>query len=127
MNRRSPLFVALFLALALVPFSIAAAVAPQDPQIDDDFRQEVVWNFAVLQYVNTRGETVQIPASRLTKVWLLRTVEDRMRLELLYENKDYSQITVDEFHVLRSAPNTSAVDVPVVRAEIDAMAFPAFR
>lgn len=130
MTRRSPLLATVAaLTIGVAPFLAAAALAgppaPQDPA--DGFRQAVAWNFAVLQYVNTRGELVEVPASRINRIALLRTADDRLRLEILFENKDYSLFVADEFHILRSAPNMTAVDVPVVRDDFAAMAFPAFR
>lgn len=122
--------------LALAGGLLAAAVpvlttssAPQDAPArpDDPFYQESTWNLAVLQYTTLRGDVVEIPGRLLQKIWLLKTPEGRLRMELLYENLDYSSVDVRDFTIIRSSPGQTAVDVPIVRAGIDAMAFPGMR
>ena len=95
--------------------------------IEDTFLQASTWNFAVLQYTDGHGNLVEIPARLLTKMWLLKTPEGQLRLELLYENLDYASIDIRTFSLLRSRPGMTSIDVPIVRASIDGMAFPAMR
>jgi hypothetical protein len=129
------MFAALKLALAggvlaaAVPVFSSSAVqepAPASPT-DDTFLQTSTWNFAVLQYTDVQGNLIEIPARLLNKIWLLKTPEGQLRMELLYENLDYASIDVGMFALLRSRPGMTSVDIPIVRASIDGMAFPAMR
>jgi hypothetical protein len=125
------------LKLALAGGVLAAAVpvfsstAVQDPSpataTEDTFLQTSTWNFAVLQYTDSHGNLVEIPARLLNKMWLLKTPEGQLRMELLYENLDYASIDVRTFSLLRSRPGVTSIDIPIVRASIDGMAFPAMR
>lgn len=125
------------LKLALAGGVLAAAVpvlssnSPQDPApasaTEDTFLQASTWNFAVLQYTDGHGNLIEIPARLLSKLWLLKTPEGQLRLEILYENLDYASIDVRMFSLLRSRPGMTSIDVPIVRASIDGMAFPAMR
>lgn len=125
------------LKLTLAGGVLAAAVPvfsstqPQDPApataTEDTFLQASTWNFAVLQYTDGHGNLIEIPARLLSKLWLLKTPEGQLRLEILYENLDYASIDVRMFSLLRSRPGMTSIDVPIVRASIDGMAFPAMR
>lgn len=127
------MFGAVKLALAGGLFAAAIPVlavtgAPQDPlPAASAFHQETTWNLAVLQYTTIKGDTVEVPARLLTKVWLLKTPEGQLRMELLFENRDYSSVEVRNFSLIRSASGTTAVDVPFVRGSIEDMAFPSFK
>ena len=103
---------------------LAMRPAEQEP---DAFAQEATWNLAVLQYSNDRNELVEIPARLLTKVWLLKTEDGRMRMEILFKTRDYTSVDIRDFSVIRTSPGSAAVDVPFVRASIDSMAFPSFK
>ena len=117
------------LAAAVPVFSSATIQdpSPATTAIEDTFLQASTWNFAVLQYTDGHGNLVEIPARLLTKMWLLKTPEGQLRLELLYENLDYASIDIRTFPLLRSRPGMTSIDVPIVRASIDGMAFPAMR
>ena len=99
----------------------------QDKVADDAFRAEAVWNFAVLQFTDGKGELIEIAAKTIQKLWLLSAPEGRWRLEILFANNDYSLIELGSFSIIRRSAKETAVDVPIVRARIDAMAFPAFK
>ncbi|MBK8980549.1 MAG: hypothetical protein IPM29_31995 [Planctomycetes bacterium] len=126
MVRRSFKLASGLAALAVLPLLLS--FAPQDPgEVQDPFRQEMVWNFAVFQYVDSRGNLVEVPARNISRMWFLATREDRLRIEILYENRDFSSVEVSDFHMIRSSPSASAVDVPVVRSRFAGMAFPSFQ
>lgn len=115
------------LLAATVPV-LAASGGRQDAVPNEDpFYQESTWNLALLQYTNAKGDIVEVPARLLTKVWLLKTSEGRLRMEILYENRDYASVDVRDFSIIRSSPGATSVDVPFVRASIGGMAFPAFK
>ena len=118
------------LCAVTIPVLAAPRVVPQDPAPavrQAPFYQESSWNLAVLQYTNARGDVVEVPARLLTRVWLLKTPEGRLRMEILYENRDYTSVDIRDFSIIRSSPGNAAVDVPIVRASIDGMAFPGFK
>ena len=123
-NRTVPLFTGLLL-LAVLPWTLAAFRPPQSPQ--DPFRQQMTWNFAILQYVNAQGQLVEVRAADLSSMRLLVSAETGlMRMELLHENNDYSSVQVQDFHLIRRSSAASSADVPVVRTQVEGMAFPAF-
>lgn len=93
----------------------------------DPFGQESSWSFTVLQYTNTKGDLVEIPARNIAKVWLLKDEDGDLRLELLFQNRDYSSVAVRDFSLIRSSPSAVAVDVPFVRRSISGMQFPAMK
>ena len=112
---------------AAVPVLAVSSGVQDSKTSQDPFYQESTWNLAMLQYTSARGDVVEIPARLLTKVWILKTEEGRLRMEILFENRDYTTIELRDFSVIRASPGLSPVDVPFVRATIDGMAFPAFK
>lgn len=126
-KRSLPLFASLLL-LALLPWTLAAFAAPvpQNPT-PDTFRQQMVWNFAMLQYVDAQGELREIRAGDLRSIHLLLAEQTGlMRMELVYENNDYSSVEVRDFHLIRRSSAASTADVPVLRSLIQGMSFPGF-
>jgi hypothetical protein len=116
------------LAAAVPVLATSGVPQPQDPDVvADPFYQESTWNFAVLQYASLTGDLVEIPARLLKRVWLLKTPEGRLRMELLFENLDYSSIDIRDFSIIRSSAGQTAIDIPIVRGSIDRMAFPAMK
>lgn len=115
----------LFLGAALLMSALSSGLqdADRDPQ------QSTVLNFAILQTVSTTGEKRDIPASTIKKIWLLTEERGRLRIEVSYENGDYSSMEIADFHVIRASLNGSvpSVDVPVQRTGVDGMAFPEFK
>ena len=67
-----------------------------------------------------------LPAGNIEKIWLLDAGYGRLRMEILFDNRDYSSIELHDFSIIRTAA-TAAVDIPIVRDRLDGMAFPAFR
>lgn len=105
-------------------------VAPpfQDAQQKSNpFYQTTRLNFAILQYTNSSGKVMEIPASTVTKIWLLADTEGGLRMEIAYENGDFSSLQIQDFHVIRRSSKLASVDVPVVRTDISGMAFPGFK
>lgn len=120
-----PIYAAVFAITVLV--CVAWTTAPQDPQRRDPFQQQSVWNFAILQYTDSKGDVVEVPARDIARIHLLATVEDRLRMEIVYQNRDYSSIAIRDFSVIRTSPTVTASDVPVMRGRFETMAFPGFR
>ena len=128
MRKRSlPLFASLLL-LALLPWTLAAFPSSgSQTTAQDPFRQQMVWNFAMLQYVNAQGELTEVRATDLRSMHLL-LAEDTglMRLELVYENNDYSSVELSDFHLIRRSSASGSADVSVIRSRVQGMSFPAF-
>jgi len=115
-------------ALAAVPL-LAGWAPPQDSERarpTDPLRQEASWSFAVLQYVDARDQLIEVPARNIARLQLLVGPEGDMRMEILYQNRDYASVVVRDFAIIRTSATATATDVPVVRTGFAAMAFPAF-
>lgn len=104
--------------------SALGAAARQDPSV---FRQESTWNLAILQLQTVDGETREITAGTLAKVWITVFDEGAIRIEILYANKDYESLAVNSFAVIRTSADATSVDVPFVRDEKSGFAFPNLR
>lgn len=107
--------------------AFVAFPAQDTEQKRDPFYQSTRLNFAVLQYTNSLGKTTEIPASKITKIWLIAESDGDLRLELSYENGDYSSLELHDFHLIRRHNNLASVDVPVVRSDMSGLAFPSFK
>ena len=93
----------------------------------DPFYESTRLNFAVLQYTSSAGKTTEIPAATITKMWLIADSDGDLRMELSYENGDYSSLELHDFHIIRRSSNLASVDVPVVRSDMSGLAFPSFK
>lgn len=109
----------LLLPVLLVVFAIA--MVPQDPQAGD---ADVAVNASIseLQYVTLQGTMASVPARNVVEIRLLDDARDHLRLELQYDNGDYSLIEAQTFHVLRGGPG--AREVRLVRGKQARMRFP---
>ena len=113
----------------------AVAMVPQDPVATNDKPQEPVAaaqasaelvaaaTIGELHYVPLSGGTaVVVPARNIVEI---RVIEDRgehIRLELSYENGDYSLVEAQAFHLLRAGPTSRPVKI--VRGNAAGMRFP---
>lgn len=109
-----------------LPVLLIAAVAmvPQDPQVADPslVDQSAVVTVSELHYVNLQGNPTVVPARSVVEIRMLEDHPERIRLELIYENGDYSLIDAQGFHLLRNGP--SAREVRLVRGKQARMRFP---
>lgn len=109
------------------------ALSVQDPaaaataQVGGTEVFETRWAFAAIQYTNGKGETVEVPARSLKKLWILMREAGDPILEILYENTDYSLVVAKDFHIIRRSGTLSTIDVPVARTRIGGMGFPKFK
>lgn len=109
--------------LLLVPVVAAFALPPQDPPSADPLQEQAaVTSMSELRYVTLQGDPVVVPAKNVVEIRLLEDVSSRLRLELVYENGDYSLIDAQAFHLLRNGP--SAREVRLVRGKASRMRFP---
>jgi hypothetical protein len=103
-------------ALAMVPQDPQPAVTPAVPE------NSTVVSLSELQYVNLQGTATVVSARLVVEIRLLEERGEHVRIELLYENGDYSLIDAQAFHLLRNG--TSSREVKLVRCKSDQMRFP---
>jgi hypothetical protein len=111
--------------LVPVPLVAALAMVPQDPQpVAADATAEVSTTAPIteLQYVNLQGTTQVVTARQVVEIRLVEDHTQHIRLELIYENGDYSLIHAQAFHLLRNG--TSSREVRLVRSKQSKMRFP---
>lgn len=107
-----------------VPVVAALAMAPQDPQATDPALadQASVTSISELQYITLQGTPNVVPARSVVEIRFIEDHADHIRLELMYENGDYSLIDAQGFHLLRNG--ASAREVRLVRGKQARMRFP---
>lgn len=117
-------------ALLFLSLPIAAALAfvpaKQDPQKPADevvpAESTAILSISELQYVTQQGKTMNIPARNVVEIRMFDGQNDHIRLELLYDNGDYSLIDAQAMHLLRNGGGTR--DVRLIRTGGSAMRFP---
>ena len=113
----------------LLPVPIALGLLAMVPQGPDAAQPGATNNdvastvrIAELQYVDRAGQIRSVPARSILVVRLLEGAPEGLRLEINYENGDYSLIDVQGFHLLRAGRDQQ--DVRLIRSRPDHMAFP---
>jgi hypothetical protein len=114
----------------LLPVSVLAAIAmvPQDPQPlqaqtpPPPTEQVNIVTMSDLQYVNLQGVSTTVAARTVVEIRLLEECTQHIRLELIYDNGDFSLLDVQAFHLLRNG--SAAREVRLVRSKTDRMRFP---
>ena len=99
-------------ALAMVPQG--QAPAPADPT--------AIVPLSELQYVNLQGNLTSVSGRSVVEIRLIEDCADHIRIELIYENGDYSLIAAQSFHLLRNVGGTR--EVKIVRSKTPQMRFP---
>ena len=110
--------------LLAVPVVAALAMVPQgqnpgDPSLTDISQ---VLPISELQYVTRQGGTTSVSARNVVEIRLLEDVAEGIRLELYYDNGDYSMIDATAFHLLRNGQVTR--EVKLVRGKQTRVRFP---
>jgi hypothetical protein len=110
--------------LFAIPVVAAIAMAPQDPQSSDPAIADVVTvrTISELQYTPLGGTSVSVPARSVVEIRYMDDRSDNIRLELVYENGDYSMQTVQGFHLLQNG--SGGREVRLVRGAASRMRFP---
>lgn len=105
-----------------LPFVAALAMVPQgqDPAAKDDYA--VIATMSELQYTTPDGTTRSVNSRDLVEVRVLADHAPGIRLELVYDNGDYSMVDAQAFHVLRNAGSTR--EVKLIRGQVAQMRFP---
>jgi hypothetical protein len=113
----------------LLPVPIALGLLAMVPQGPDAAQPGATNNdvastvrIAELQYVDRAGQTRSVPARSILVLRLLEGAPEGLRLEINYENGDYSLIDVQGFHLLRAGHDQQ--DVRLIRSRPDHMVFP---
>lgn len=110
--------------LLLVPLLAALAMVPQDPPpAPGSPDPTTVVTMSELQYINQLGVSVSVPARSVVEIRLLEEHEQHIRLELLYDNGDYSLLATQGFHLLRNNGGSTR-EVRLVRGKKANMRFP---
>ncbi|MEC7724491.1 MAG: hypothetical protein VYD05_03175, partial [Planctomycetota bacterium] len=105
-------------ALAFAPAPARPGQDPQDPAPENI----KILSISDLQYVDQQGNKKTVPAANVVEIRLFDDHADSVRLELLYDNGDYSLIDAQAMHILRK--NGSTRDVRLVRTQRATMRFP---
>lgn len=107
-----------------VPVIAAIAMVPQDPPPAEpkSADQAAVTSISELQYITLQGTPSVVSARNVVEIRLIEDHAEHIRLELMYENGDYSLIDAQGFHLLRNGP--SAREVRLVRGAQARMRFP---
>lgn len=75
-----------------------------------------------VQYVDRQGVKTSVSARNVVEIRLLEDAPESVRLELYYDNGDYSLIDAQAFHLLRTGQSTR--EVKLVRGSRAGMRFP---
>ena len=119
------------LTLLSLPFVAALAMAPasrvpagQDPQpaVADPNVHDATLMLSELQFTDLQGKTTVVPARSVQEIRLLEDGGDRVRIELTYQNGDWSLVDTQAMHLLRNGP--TAHEVKLVRCSRTGMKFP---
>lgn len=105
--------------LFALPVVGALAMVPQQPVADDP---ATIATISALQYVNLQGATTTISARDVVEIRILDDQGDHVRVEIVYDNRDYSLITAQAIHILRSGGGSR--EVKLVHSKSDRMRFP---
>lgn len=114
--------------LLAVPFAfLLLAMSPQAPQDDPAVKADLaqVVSMCQLQYLDASGKSVTVPARSMLELRLLDDSTQGMRIEIYYENGDYSQVDARSFHIVRAGGDVQ--EVRLVRSKMTRMKFPLMR
>lgn len=104
------------------------AMMPQNPGQDDPAAKADVQRIvplSQLQYVDLNGKTTALAARSMIEVRLVDDASDRLRLEVFYDNGDYSLMDVQAVHVIRAGQDVQ--EVRFVRTKKERLQFPLLR
>ncbi|HEB52130.1 MAG TPA: hypothetical protein ENI87_02625 [bacterium] len=79
-------------------------------------------SISAIQYLDLQGTKTNVPAHSVVEVRLFQDFRNHIRVELLYENGDYSLIDAQALHILRNGGGKR--DVKFVRTIPSGMRFP---
>ncbi|HEX6812599.1 MAG TPA: hypothetical protein VF384_13315 [Planctomycetota bacterium] len=103
-------------ALAMVPQDPAG---PVDPPAADP---SAIVSMSELRYTTLQGAAGAVSARNVVEIRLFEDHPHHIRLEMIYENGDYSLIDAQEFHIVRLGGGSR--EVKLVRGKLARMRFP---
>tara|TARA_R110002072_G_scaffold264409_3_gene423172 strand:+ start:49659 stop:50012 length:354 start_codon:yes stop_codon:yes gene_type:complete len=107
-------------ALAFVPNQSAQDPKPVDPNKPEELTSVI--SLSKLQVKDMQGLVTNFPARNVVEIRMFDGMTDHIRLELLYENGDYTLMDVQAMHLLRNDGSTR--DVKLIRTKANRMRFP---
>lgn len=105
-----------------LPLLAALAMVPQGQGNTAADDPATIVSLSELQYVNLQGATTSVSARNVVEIRVFEDCVDGIRLELLYDNGDYSLIAAQAMHILRSGSGNR--EVKLVRSKTARMRFP---
>ena len=114
--------------LFTLPLVAGLAFVPQDPEPQAPpppppaVDPSSIVRASEIQYVDHQGQMHSVSSRTAVEVRLLDGGGPGIRIEILYENGDYSMIDAQAIHVIRSGRDL--MDVRLVRAPLERMRFP---
>lgn len=114
-------------ALAVPAVLVLLAMAPQGPQDDPAAKTDLaqVVSLSQLQYVDSVGKSIAVPARSMLEVRLLEDFQHGLRFEIYYENGDYSLVDAQAMHLVRAGQDVQ--EVRFVRSRLARMKYPLMR
>ncbi len=112
----------------LLPIPCVVALVAMMPQVPQGTEDPAVTDISTIlrvsemQYVDLQGKTSVIPSRNVFEVRMLEDTQQGIRLEILYDNGDYSMVDAQALHVLRSGRDP--MDVRFVRSRRSRLRFP---
>ena len=114
------------LLLLSLPIAAALAFAPnplrQDPKPAEPTESSSIISMTTLQVKDLQGSTSNISAQTVVEIRIFDGINNHIRVELLYENGDYSLIDAQAIHMLRTGG--ASRDVKLIRTQPTRMRFP---
>lgn len=116
------------LVVPVTMFGVFAAMAPrgiappQDPAGQPKEEVTVAARVAEVQYVDRSGQSHTIPGRNVLALRLIDDPAEGMRMEILYENGDYSLVDLQALHLLRQGADVQ--EVRLVRTTRERLLFP---
>lgn len=110
-----------WILLLPIPLVAAMAMVPQDPG-GTETDAVAIATISDLQYISLQGTMTTVSARNVVEIRLLDEQQQHIRLELLYDNGDYSLLQVQGFHLLRQGSGSR--EVRMVRGRQQRMRFP---
>lgn len=104
-----------------VPFVAALSMMPQGQDKATDEVAAIVM-LSELRYTTPDGASQAISARSVVEIRVLTDLTPWIRLELTFENGDYSMVDAQAFQLLRNAGSTR--EVKLVRGKVAQMRFP---
>ena len=105
-----------------IPFVAALSMVPQGQDKTATDEITAVVQMSELRYTTPDGASQAVSARNVVEIRVLTDQAPGIRLELLYENGDYSMVDAQAFHLLRNAGSTR--EVKLVRGKVAQMRFP---